>query len=642
MSVLDNALLTPDQRAFVEHDEGPLVALSVAGSGKTHALTYRIARLLEKGVPPEEIVAVTFTKKAAGEMAERVAKLVDDEAISSKLNVRTFHSFCYSILRECGKGRKGVAADWQQKKIVQDVLKERGIDEQPVPILNAISWLKNNLEEPDPNGESVKGVPAWIVDAVFHEYEKAKVRQNILDFDDMLVLGLQAVKKRAEHYRKRFPWVLVDEFQDTNVAQFALLKALCPTRCSAGSKNLTKGPNLTVVGDDDQSIYGWRAAKPEFLIQFEETYSDATVVRMQENFRCVEPILNHANDLIHHNEVRVPKRLVAGLDAQKKGNEPSILFGADEDDEASRILEEAVSLHEAEKVDWKDIAVLYRTNAQSRALEDELIRQRIPYQILGGLGFYGRAEVKDLVAYARLAVNVDDDEAFSRVYNRPNRFLGKAALKAIQTHATKRKSSLFAAADDLKVWPRRYMEGKVDEFLGILRSFQGRGGDPGETLKALAEMIGYRAYLAEQGDDDADDSRWENCESLFTAASGFEALGDFVFFAKQAGEKKAAENGRDALTLLTLHRSKGLEWPVVFVAGVCGGLLPHARNEDVEEERRLLYVGMTRARRDLFLGVPAMVNGKPRDVSFFLAETGIASTVKEPTKVETEGGTDGK
>jgi len=614
-SILDRVQLNEAQRAAVEHQGGPLAILSVAGSGKTHVIACRVARMIERGVDPGSIAAVTFTKKAAGEMLERVGGMAGDGA--SDCTIRTFHSLCALLLKQAGHAKQ-IIEGHRQERLLREAMAAAGIDEHPADILRAIGFAANSLIGPAEiermEGGSFKGVAIGVLVPAMRVYEAAKVRAKVYDFDDLLTHALELVRGGAgDAVRDRYRVVLVDEFQDTNTAQFEFLRAVCPPENS---------PELTVVGDDDQSIYGWRAARPSYLIDFGLVWKDATMIRMENNYRCQAAVIEPANRLIHHNAVRVPKVLTATLPALAA---PEVLLPLDENAEAA-MLTDAMRGHLDGGGRWSDVAILYRTNAMSRALEDACIKGRVPYRLLGGTSFYGRKEVRDLVAYARLAASPDDDEAFMRIYNVPNRYLGAVAINAVQREATARRTSLFTASATLRSYPKPYMPGRFDLLRALIREAaeRGRQANPGDLLRWLAQQLSYRLYLSAQGGDQQDDSRWENCEALFRAADGFATLGDFAFYARNAASpKQQAGEKKDAVTLLTLHRAKGLEWPVVMIAGATASMLPHRRSEDHEEERRLMYVGMTRAKARLIIGCPAFQLGRAAGPSPYIAEAGL-------------------
>lgn len=625
MNILDGVNLNDSQRAFVMHDDGPAAALAVAGSGKTQALTARVARLLERNIP-ESIVAVTFTKKAAEEMRTRVDRLVGDGR-ADDCQIRTFHSLCYHLLSKAGRG-KPLLTGYRQERMMRDVMKDAGIDEEPYAVLGAISWIANSrftttaLRRLADEGLSYHGVDADLLGKLARAYERAKVRAEVYDFDDLITKAIEVLERHGDIYRDRWRHIMVDEFQDTNTAQMDVLGLLCPPHSN---------PNLAVVGDDDQSIYSWRAAMPEYLIEFNTQYRGAAIFRMEDNYRCQATVVDHANELIHHNKVRVAKRMQATLPA---GAAPTIFPSESERCQADYIVDR-IRADIDNGGSPRHHAVLYRTNAMSQAVEDSMIKARLPYRILGGVGFYGRKEIRDLVAFARLIVDPNDNAAFRRVYNVPNRYLGKAALRCVDEAAEQIEGgSLFRASVTAR-YSKTYMADRFAAFRSIIDS--ARRGDyqvgldnparPGDILRWLTAKIGYREYLQEQGPDDADDSRWENVTALAASADGFENMGDFAFFARNASAKGKDDKHGDKVTLLTLHRAKGLEWPVIYIIGVNDGVLPHRRAENIEEERRLMYVGMTRAKRELHIGLTDTTFGKATSASRFIAEAGLSIPV---------------
>lgn len=621
--MIDLTALSEAQRKAVLHGRGPCVVIAGAGSGKTRVLTYRVARLVTDGVDPETIWACTFTKKAAGEMAERLEQLIGEAAES--VNVGTIHSFCFRILRE----------EWRQQGLRYDVLDERGqlrvmreilappgpknpwgldISEtvlSPAEALAMISRLKNDLIGPEEYAERAEhGCP--LVD-VYLAYERRKEQERLVDFDDMLVLCYRLLRDNPAilgKWRRRWQWVLVDEFQDTNRAQWEIIRMLTAPE-----------DNLFVVGDDWQAIYGWRGARPDLIVRFREYYPNATVVVLDTNYRSVEPVVRAGNRLIANNPDQYPKTLVA---QRGPGGYVTLLLASDEEDEADRVATEIESLVQ-DGIRYGDIAVLVRTNRQTRAFEDAFVARNIPHVVAGSVGFYNRREVQDLVAYLRLLVNPSDDEACKRVFNVPSRFLGAAYQRAVEVHAARTGLSFFEAMDtaaDLKDWQRR----RASEFVQLILRLRDRFGSarPADALQAIRSETGYDEWLRREERDEADNPRLENVQELVAAASRFATIPEFLAYVDMmAGRTREESDAGDKVQVLTIHRSKGLEWRVVFLCGLADELLPHARAESLAEERRLCYVGITRARDRLYLSYPASYNGRSRDPSPFLAEAGF-------------------
>lgn len=625
--------LNPAQKEAVMHTDGPCCTIAGAGSGKTRVLTYRIGCLIDDGIPARNILAVTFTRKAAGEMQERLASLIG--AAAEDVNMGTFHSTCYRILREewraQGKEPYEPAGDWWQKKIVRDILAPPGKNNPDGmnweldigQALSFIGWQKNNLRTPDDELDRVPPELAGKYRDLYRLYERRKEQERKIDFDDMLLWCWQLLKNnpgvRAK-YANQFRYILVDEFQDTNLAQYEILKLW------AHPLN-----NVFVVGDDYQAIYGWRAARVDFIIQFEKNWPGAKVVRLETNYRSSSNIVEFSNVLIKHNRKQVDKTCRAHREAMQ---DPIMMHGDDEDHEAAQVVEEIQALVKAGDYRYGDCAVLYRVNAHSRALEDALISAGIPYVIHGAVGFYQRKEVRDILAYLRILEDPNDSEAIARVLNVPKRYLGKVFLQKAQEYSRKAGVPLLEA---LGKCPEagQYRYRGVRDFLWCIERLA-REKDrlfPAQMVMMVREVTQYDQWLVEEegAEDGADNQRLENLDSLAGAARRFGSLYDFLFYAEQAGSRPTEpETGADKVQLMTLHRSKGLEFPVVFLAGMNQGLLPHRRScvyldgelvpESVEEERRLCYVGMTRARERLYLSTTDTYQGKPAEPSMFLAE----------------------
>lgn len=627
--------LNPAQKAAVEHKDGPCCVLAGAGSGKTRVLTQRIGKLVEvEGIPARNILAVTFTKKAAGEMAERLEPIIGASALED-LNVGTFHSICYRILRDewraQGQDPYEPAGDWWQKKTARDILAPAS-KQNPNGMnwsldvgqaMSFISWQKNNLITPI---DKLDRVPAELAEKYrefYKAYEAAKEQEKKLDFDDMLLWCWQLLKNnpgaRAK-WANLFRYILVDEFQDTNLAQYEILKLwVHPLN------------NVFVVGDDYQAIYGWRAARVDFIIRFEQQWPGAKVVQLETNYRSSSNIVNFSNALIKHNRNQVDKTCRAHREPL---DDPTLIYADDEDDEAAQVVEEIQAMVQAGDRKHKDCAVLYRVNAQSRAMEDALISAGMPYVIHGAAGFYQRKEVRDIIAYLRILEDPNDAEAIRRVLNKPKRYLGKVFLNRAQEYGYRNG---FAILDAIRLCPEatQYRYRGVRDFLycidTLLRAKEQL--KPAQMVMKVREVTQYDAWLSEEegSDEGADNPRIENLNALAGAAQRFEALRDFLFYAEQAATRSTdAENGADKVQLMTLHRAKGLEFPVVFLAGMNQGLLPHQRSviyrdgkvvpESVEEERRLCYVGMTRAEERLYLSTTEEYQGKHVEPSMFLGE----------------------
>ncbi len=606
--------LNPAQREAVVHHEGPLLVLAGAGSGKTRVLTTRIARLIRHHhVPPREILAVTFTNKAAGEMRERIERLLGEPA--SGMWAGTFHAIGARLVREnaglLGRTPQFTIYDEDDALGVVKRLIERlrvGSDSvTPKLVLAQISDAKNALVSPAEYAGLARDPLRRAAAAVYEQLEPTLRAANAVTFDDLLLLPVQLLEQhpdRLEKYRARFRHILVDEYQDTNRAQYRLVVLL------GGARG-----NVAVVGDDDQSIYGWRGADIRNILDFERDFPAATVVRLEENYRSAPPILDVANRVIAANTARRGKT----LRATRAGRDPvSLVRCLDERDEADFIVDEIRARRSGrDGLMLREAAILYRTNAQSRALEEALRRHGLPYRIVGGTRFYDRREIRDLLAYLKLIANPADDEAFRRAIAVPKRGLGETTIEALAEAARAAGVPMLAAAarpDLVGMLPpaKRTALAAFAAFLGEMRA---KAADAGvdELLRDVIEKIGYHEHLRAEGPDGLE--RIENVRELVTSAAevvaddegevGLTPLDHFLQRATLVAGVDALAADADAVTLMTIHNAKGLEFPVVFLAGLEDGLFPLARAfEDpamLEEERRLLYVGVTRAERKLFL-----------------------------------------
>jgi DNA helicase-2/ATP-dependent DNA helicase PcrA len=598
--------LTPAQREAVTHFEGPLLILAGAGSGKTRVITRRVAWLLRQGVRPGNILAITFTNKAAGEMRQRVEALVPGHRVW----VSTFHSAGARLLRQYGD-RIGLDRNFtiydqtERTRLVKAALEAANIDNvrfNPEAIQSAISKAKNQLLTPDQYAKQAHDFFGQTVAHVYPYYEKKLRDANALDFDDLLLWPALALKNDPElraELDARFRFVLIDEYQDTNKAQYAIARSLSVDQ-----------PNLCVVGDPDQSIYRFRGSDIRNILDFERDFPQARVIALERNYRSTKAILQAAGRLIANNKQRKPKDLVTENPA---GQPVSILLfetGGDEAEGIGRRIREAV---QAGKRSYRDFAVFLRINALSRALETAFVKHRVPFQIVKGLAFYERKENRDVLAYLRLLLNPKDDLAFLRIVNEPPRGVGKVSLDRLQEHAEPREMSLLSAAAEVARVPS--IKGKavrgLTEFARMMADLrQLADAQPDEVIRRVLDRTGYRRMLKDSTDPD-DQERLANIEELVTAARQFAAednsrtLGDFLENITLASDVDGWDEKQDRVSVMTLHASKGLEFPVVYVAAVEQGLLPHERSlnkdEEVEEERRLAFVGMTRAKEELYL-----------------------------------------
>ena len=605
---MDLSMLNPQQRLAAETLEGPVLILAGAGSGKTRALTCRVANLLDHGVPAWNILALTFTNKAAREMKERIAALVGPQAEEAWIS--TFHSTCARILRrdieKLGYTRSFVIYDDDdQKAVLKEILKRLNIDEKLLPIreLQAkISDAKNRLLSPDEWFQTTeRDFRCQRIHDVMMEYETRLRANNALDFDDLLVKTLQLL---AEHppvldsYRRRFRYVMVDEYQDTNFAQYKLIQLL-----TAESRN------LCVVGDDDQSIYGWRGADIRNILDFEKDYPDATVIKLEQNYRSTANILDAANQVIAHNTGRKEKRLWTEMG---EGEAIHLYAAGDERDEAAWIADRIRQMNRRGKP-YGDVAVLYRTNAQSRVLEDMLMRANIPYKVFGGQRFYDRKEVRDILAYLRVIVNPADDVSLRRIINVPRRSIGDSTVQELMNHALENDMPLYSALSDmpesLGARPRKCV---MEFFMLITLLMALKETMPvDEFVSTLLDKTGLMEQYKREDSDEAR-ARLENIQEFLGAVTEYvksaenPTLEEYLENVSLVTDLDQAEdNGRGYVTLMTLHSAKGLEFPVVFMTGLEEGIFPSSRSmqdEDrMEEERRLCYVGITRAQKVLYI-----------------------------------------
>jgi DNA helicase-2/ATP-dependent DNA helicase PcrA len=605
----DVATLNPEQLEAVTHPGGPLMVFAGAGSGKTRVITCRIARLVSEGVPPGRILAVTFTNKAAREMKERIADMVGPEAQS--LWMGTFHSICARLLRidgsSIGVDRNFVVYDdADQIALVKDVLKQKGIEDrsvQPRGVLNEISRAKERLIGPERYGQGASAFFERIVAEVYKDYQAALARANALDFDDIIFKAVRMLEQSEAVRAKlqdRFLHVLVDEYQDVNYSQYQLADILAQ-----------KHRNITIVGDDDQSIYAWRGADVSLMMRFGSDHPDAKVVTLSQNYRSTQRILEAAHHVIRHNRGRAEKKLWT----ENQGGAPvTVSEAGTEQDEAMQVADHVIREVRQGIRKFGDFAVLYRTNAQSRVLEEAFLTMRVPHVLVGGQRFYERKEIKDMVAYLRLVLNPRDDVSFRRVVNVPARAIGAGTLQRLEALSSERGESLWDAANDLALQQelnKKALAG-IRTFTGLIEDAQvvAREGAVTPVLKRLLEKSGYLEDLRADRSDESI-SRQENLQEFVNVTAEFDAtaeepsLASFLESVALIADVDGLNESGDAVTLMTLHSSKGLEFPVVFLVGMEEGVFPHSRSlgsdTELEEERRLAYVGMTRAREELHL-----------------------------------------
>ena len=606
--------LNKEQAEAVRTINGPMLILAGAGSGKTKVLTCRVAHLLQQGVRPYRILAITFTNKAAAEMRERVDKMAGPAA--KDVWLFTFHAFCARVLRrdidKLGQYSNNFAIydTTDTKNLIKQILKEMNLDEkrfQPAGIIGRISNAKNELlgvkEFAAQAGDFYEAKVAQIYEA----YEGKLRANNAVDFDDLLLLTLrllQEVPEAREKYQDKFDYIMVDEYQDTNHVQYLLTKLL------AG-----KHHNLCVVGDADQSIYGWRGADIRNILDFEKDYPEAKLVKLEQNYRSTQVILDAANAVIENNTGRKPKNLWTN---NGMGTEITYYQAVDERDEARFVIERMQELQLKEGAKLGDMSVLYRTNTQSRVFEEMLIKSGIAYTMVGGTKFYERKEIKDIIAYLRLIYNPHDGLSLERIINVPRRGIGDATLARLQGYANETNQSMFDVISNASEVPglsSRFV-GKLDELASLLFEFMGEAEETSvkQLIINVMQRTGYQEQL-ELGRTAQDQSRLENLQELLsvaedfaekTARNGDEAsLENFLGEVALVSDIDDAELGEDAVTLMTLHRAKGLEFPTVFLVGMEEGIFPHERTlrdeKKIEEERRICYVGITRAERHLYL-----------------------------------------
>jgi DNA helicase-2/ATP-dependent DNA helicase PcrA len=609
------ATLNPAQREAVEAIKGPVLILAGPGSGKTRVITHRVAYLVKLcGISPHNIMAVTFTNKAAREMRERLEQLLGQAA--EALTLGTFHAICARILRREGKAI-GLESSFviydedDQLKLMKQVLEELNLDPKqyvPQALRSAISAAKSRLISPENYVQWVNSYFEEIVHRVYQRYQELLGQGQAVDFDDLLMKTAQLFQDHPhvlKRYQSKYVHILVDEFQDTNIAQYELMRQL------AGRYR-----NLCVVGDPDQSIYSWRFADLRNILSFEKDYPEAKVVFLEQNYRSTKTILEVASDVISANVLRKPKKLWTG---NEDGASVTVIESYSADEEAQSVVNEIEKLIGQEQISLKDCAVMYRVNAQSRALEETFLRYGAPYKLVGGTRFYHRQEVKDIIAYLRVIHNPQDNVSLTRIINVPGRGIGQKTVNTLQSWAKAHDTSLFEASKQVS---RNVIAGEANQSIP-LRIVQAMAGF--DTLMAklttsshelslsglvdeILEHTGYRKYILDKEDGE---ERWENITELRNVASEYnelnieEALTAFLEKVSLVSDIDELDEKADAVTLITLHQAKGLEFSAVFIVGLEEGILPHRKSfddpEQMEEERRLCYVGITRAKKRLYL-----------------------------------------
>ena len=608
-----NSLLTglnKEQQQAVQHTEGPLLILAGAGSGKTKVLTVRIAHLLAQGVNPYEILAITFTNKAAKEMKSRVEGLVGD--VANRIWLSTFHSFCAKFLRFELDNFLGYNSNFtiydtsDSQAVIKAALKALNLDDKYYPVgamLAAISDAKNKLLFASDFRKQAKDFYQQKVADVYEYYERELRKNNALDFDDLLLVAvklLQSNEAVLDKYSKRFRYVMIDEYQDTNHAQYLLAKLLA-----------SHWKNIAVVGDADQSIYAWRGADIQNILDFEKDYPNCTSIKLEQNYRSTKIILDAANAVIENNEGRPKKNLWTD---KTEGAKIQHFTAQSEHEEAAFIGDTIAKKHDTHGVPYGDMAILYRTNAQSRVLEEALIKRALPYTMVGGTKFYDRKEIKDVLAYLRVLYNPFDDLSLLRIINVPKRSIGATTVAKLQDYARANGTSLFMTLTQLHLVDsiKGKTKEKLEEFGILIFTLVAEMEDRTvlDILESILDRTGYLAQL-EESTDPQDQARAENIGELLSVAKDFQdtnpsgTVEDFLEQVALVNDVDSFEQEESKVTLMTLHAAKGLEFPIVFLGGLEEGLFPHSRTlmnpEEIEEERRLAYVGITRAEKELYI-----------------------------------------
>ncbi|NWF77863.1 MAG: DNA helicase PcrA [Chloroflexi bacterium] len=608
------AKLNPAQREAVEAIDGPVLILAGPGSGKTRVITHRIAYLIKScGISPHNIMAVTFTNKAAREMRERLERLLG-QAVEA-LTLGTFHATCARILHREGKAigldSSFVIYDEEdQLSLIKQALEELNLDPKqyaPRAIHSAISAAKSRLISSEVYAQRVNSYFEEIVHRVYQRYQQLLNQGQALDFDDLLMKTVRLLQDNPQilkRYQSRYVHILVDEFQDTNIAQYVLMKQL------AG-----KYRNLCVVGDPDQSIYSWRFADLRNILSFEKDYPEAKVIFLEQNYRSTKTILAVASDIISANVQRKPKKLWT---ENEDGSPVCIIESYSPEEEAQCVVSEIEKLVSQGQIFLKDCAVMYRVNAQSRALEETFLRYGVPYKLVGGTRFYQRQEVKDIIAYLRVIHNPQDNVSLTRILNVPGRGIGQGTLSKLQDWAKAHDVSLFEALKQAShpdsVGAKQFLPTRITQavagFAALISELTAQSHELrlSNLLEEILQRTGYKEYIL--GKEDGED-RWENITELKNVAREYdeldpaEALAEFLEKVSLVSDIDELDEKADAVTLITLHQAKGLEFPVVFIVGLEEGILPHRKSfddpEEMEEERRLCYVGVTRAKKQLYL-----------------------------------------
>lgn len=601
--------LNDRQKEAVISTEGPCLVIAGAGSGKTKVLTHKIAYLIsEKYVKPWNIIAITFTNKAANEMKERIQKIIGDAA--NDLWMGTFHSICVKILRKyidrIGFDHSFLIFDTSdQKTLIKECLKDLKVDDKLFTdraVLSEISNGKNEMLEPKDYKTKYAGdFRRETIGNIYELYQQRLKENNALDFDDIINYTIKILTENPdvlEYYTEKFKYVLVDEYQDTNKAQFMLVSILA-----------SKYGNITVVGDNDQGIYSFRGADITNILNFEKDFPGTKIIKLEQNYRCTGNILKAANAVIKHNENKYEKKLWTAND---EGELPSIYQSEDEYDEASYVVKQINHLKTEEYYKYSDFVVLYRMNSQSRAIEDILRREDIPYKIVGGLKFYERKEIKDIIAYLRLIYNTSDNISLKRIINEPKRGIGKTSLDNIQQISEQNGISMYEVIKNAEQFGLNRVKANADDFINLIEELRTKQNklSISELIKETLNKSGYTKALELENSVEAE-SRIQNLEEFLTVAIEFEeefadnTLGEFLENITLSSDIDNVEDAENSVTLMTLHSAKGLEFPTVFLVGLEEGIFPGYKSigeeNALQEERRLFYVGITRAKEHLFL-----------------------------------------
>ncbi len=601
--------LNDKQYEAVVNTKGPCLVIAGAGSGKTKVLTHKIAYIMqEENAKPWDILAITFTNKAANEMKERIANLVGDNV--KDMWVGTFHSICVRILRRfidrIGFETSFIIFDTSdQKTLIKNCLKDLSIDDKLFnerSVQSEISNAKNDMLEPfQYTAKAMGDYRKEKIATVYELYQKRLKENNAIDFDDIINYTIKILMENPdvlEYYSNKFKYVLVDEYQDTNKAQFTLITLLA-----------SKNGNITVVGDNDQGIYSFRGADISNILNFEKDFPGTKIIKLEQNYRCTGNILKAANAVIKNNEVKYAKKLWT---ENEIGKLPKVYLADNEYDEGSYIVEQIEHLKREEYYKYSDFAILYRMNTQSRAIEDILRRENIPYKIIGGLKFYERKEIKDIIAYLRLIQNTSDNLSLKRIINEPKRGIGKTSLDSIEELANNEGISMYKIIKDAQQYGLNRIYLKSRDFINVIEELRQKQKDLtiSELIKLTLKKTGYMQALKDEKTIEAE-NRIENLDEFLTVAIEFEeqfaenTLADFLEGITLSSDLDNMEETEDSVTLMTLHSAKGLEFPVVFLVGMEEGIFPGYKSigepKELEEERRLCYVGITRAKENLFL-----------------------------------------